>query len=144
VTIKLLFIVLKYTSFRIKSINLTYNRKIKNILHFKKANLEISNIISNQLYLQRAFIELTILLTEKYSIFFLDDGDTTSLINAMFISWNSLSGKSLSKLSCVCLPLEKLVNRKHFPVNENTFRSTENTFQSKKNLVLFPGKCFFF
>jgi hypothetical protein len=42
------------------------------------------------------------------------------------------------------LPLEKLVNRKHFPVNENTFRSTENTFQSKKNLVLFPGKCFFF
>jgi hypothetical protein len=29
-----------------------------------------------------------------------------------------VSGKSLSKLSCVCLPLEKLVNRKHFPVKE--------------------------
>jgi len=75
---------------------------------------------------------------------------------AMFVSRNSLSGKSLFKLSCVCLPLEKLVNgkhfsvnRKYFPVNENTFRSTENifrsmknTFQSKKNLVWFLEKCF--
>ena len=26
--------------------------------------------------------------------------------------------KSLSKLSCVCLPLEKLINRKHFLVKE--------------------------
>jgi hypothetical protein len=55
----------------------------------------------------------------------------------------------LSKFSYVCLPLEKLVNGKHFsvngkhfPVNKNTFRSTENTFQSKKNLVWFPEKCF--
>jgi len=30
----------------------------------------------------------------------------------------SNSGKSLSKLSRVCLPLEKLVNEKHFPVKE--------------------------
>jgi hypothetical protein len=67
----------------------------------------------------------------------------------MFVSRNSLSEKLLSKLSCVCLPLGKLVNGKHFPVNrkhflvnENTFRSTENTFQSKKNLVWLPGKCF--
>jgi hypothetical protein len=29
-----------------------------------------------------------------------------------------ISGKPLSKLSCVCLPLEKLVNGKHFPVKE--------------------------
>jgi hypothetical protein len=50
----------------------------------------------------------------------------------MFVSRNSLSGKPLSKLSCVCLPLGKLVNGKHFPVNGNTFRSTKNTFQSKK------------
>jgi hypothetical protein len=63
-----------------------------------------------------------------------------------FIFW-----KSLSKLLCVCLPLEKLVNGKyfpvngkHFPVNRNTFRSTENTFQSKKNLIWFPEKCFSF
>ena len=68
---------------------------------------------------------------------------------AMFVSRNSLSEKPLSKLSCVCLPLGKLVNGKHFPVNgkhfpvnENIFWSTENTFQSKKNLVWFSGKCF--
>ena len=84
----------------------------------------------------------------------------------MFVFWNSLSGKPLSKLSCVCLPLGKLVNGKHFPVNgkhftvnENTFRSTENIFQSTEtlfgqrktfssqrkyfsNLVWFSGKCF--
>ena len=38
------------------------------------------------------------------------------LSKAMFVSRNSLSGKPLSKLSCVCLPLEKLVNGKHFSV----------------------------
>jgi len=37
---------------------------------------------------------------------------------AMFVFRNSLFGKPLSKLSCVCLPLEKLVNEKHFPVKE--------------------------
>jgi hypothetical protein len=36
----------------------------------------------------------------------------------MFVSWNSLSGKLFSKLSFVCLPLEKLVNGKHFSVKE--------------------------
>jgi uncharacterized protein YlzI (FlbEa/FlbD family) len=39
----------------------------------------------------------------------------------MFVSRNSLYGKPLSKLSCICLPLEKLVNGKHFPVNEKHF-----------------------
>jgi hypothetical protein len=39
----------------------------------------------------------------------------------MFVSRNSLFGKPLSKLSCVCLPLEKLVNGKHFPVNGKHF-----------------------
>jgi hypothetical protein len=34
----------------------------------------------------------------------------------MFVSWKVVSGKPLSKLSCVCLPLGKLVNEKHFPV----------------------------
>jgi hypothetical protein len=34
----------------------------------------------------------------------------------MFVSSNSFSGKPLSKLSYVCLSLEKLVNGKHFPV----------------------------
>jgi hypothetical protein len=39
-------------------------------------------------------------------------------IKAMFVSRKVISGKSLSKLSCVCLPLEKLVNGKHFTVKE--------------------------
>jgi len=39
-------------------------------------------------------------------------------IKTMFVSLKVVSGKPLSKLSCVCLPLEKLVNGKHFPVKE--------------------------
>ena len=35
---------------------------------------------------------------------------------AVFVFRKVVSGKSLSKLSCVCLPVEKLVNGKHFPV----------------------------
>jgi uncharacterized protein YlzI (FlbEa/FlbD family) len=35
----------------------------------------------------------------------------------MFVSRKAVSGKPLSKFSCVCLPLGKLVNGKHFPVN---------------------------
>jgi uncharacterized protein YlzI (FlbEa/FlbD family) len=38
----------------------------------------------------------------------------------MFVSWKVVSGKSLSKLFCVCLPLGKLVNGKHFPVKEKS------------------------
>jgi len=34
----------------------------------------------------------------------------------VFVFQKVISGKPLSKLSCVCLPLEKLINRKHFPV----------------------------
>jgi hypothetical protein len=36
----------------------------------------------------------------------------------MFISWKVVFRKPLSKFSCVCLPLGKLVNGKHFPVKE--------------------------
>jgi hypothetical protein len=50
--------------------------------------------------------------------------------------------KITSKLSCICLQLEKLVNGKTFPSTKNTFQSTENTFKSKENLVLFSGKYF--
>jgi hypothetical protein len=46
-------------------------------------------------------------------------------IKGAFVYQKVISGKLLSKLSCVCLP-------------------TENTFQSKKNLAWFPGKCFSF
>ena len=35
---------------------------------------------------------------------------------AVFVFRKVVFGKSLSKLSCVCLPVEKLVNGKHFPL----------------------------
>jgi len=34
---------------------------------------------------------------------------------AIFFFRKVVSGKSFSKLSCVCLPLGKLINEKHFP-----------------------------
>jgi len=37
---------------------------------------------------------------------------------AVFVFQKMVSGKSFSKLSYVCLPLEKLVNGKHIPVKE--------------------------
>ena len=40
------------------------------------------------------------------------------VLRPMFVFLKAVFGKSLSKLSCVCLPLEKLVNEKHFPVKE--------------------------
>ena len=39
----------------------------------------------------------------------------------MFVSRKVVSGKPLSKLSCVCLPLRKVVNGKHFPVKKKRF-----------------------
>jgi uncharacterized protein YlzI (FlbEa/FlbD family) len=43
----------------------------------------------------------------------------------VFVFRKVVSGKSFSKLSCICLPLEKLVNGKHFPVNEKHFSVKE-------------------
>jgi len=60
----------------------------------------------------------------------------------MFVSRNSLFGKPLSKLSCVCLPLGKLVNGKHFPVNEKHFLVNGNTFRSTENTFPFGCVCF--
>jgi hypothetical protein len=40
----------------------------------------------------------------------------------MFVSRKVVSRKPFSKLSCIYLPLEKLVNGKHFPVLENLGR----------------------
>jgi uncharacterized protein YlzI (FlbEa/FlbD family) len=39
-----------------------------------------------------------------------------------------VSRKSLSKLSCVCLPLEKVVNGKHFPVKGKQFPVKEKFY----------------
>jgi len=36
----------------------------------------------------------------------------------VFVFWKVVFEKSLSKLSCICLLLGKLVNGKHFPVKE--------------------------
>jgi hypothetical protein len=69
---------------------------------------------------------------------------------AMFVSRNSLFGKPLSKLFCVCLSLGKLVNGKHFPVNgehfpinEKHFPVNEKHFPVKEKFGLVSRKVFF-
>ena len=42
-----------------------------------------------------------------------------------FVCWKIVFGKPLSKLFYVCLSLEKLVNGKHFPINEKHFSVKE-------------------
>jgi len=64
------------------------------------------------------------------------------LIKAMFVSRNSFSRKPLSKLSCVCLPLGKLVNEKHFPVNRKHFPVNRKHFSVKENFDLVSRKMF--
>jgi len=49
----------------------------------------------------------------------------------MFVSWKVVFGKPLSKLSCVCLPLGKLVNEKHFPVKGKFGLVSRKVFSSK-------------
>jgi hypothetical protein len=49
----------------------------------------------------------------------------------MFVFRNSLFKKSFSKLFCVCLPLEKLVNGKHFPVKEKFSLVSRKVFSWK-------------
>jgi hypothetical protein len=61
----------------------------------------------------------------------------------MFVSRNSLSGKPLSKLSCVCLSLGKLVNGKHFPVNGEHFPVNGEHFPVKEKFGLVSMKVFF-
>jgi hypothetical protein len=56
----------------------------------------------------------------------------------MFVSCNSLSRKSLFKFSCVCLPLGKLVNRKHFPVQEKFSLVSRKVFSWKIWAENFP------
>jgi hypothetical protein len=59
------------------------------------------------------------------------------LIKAVFVFRKLVFGKPLSKLSCVCLLLEKLVKEKHFSVNEKHF-----PVKGKENLTWFSGKYF--
>jgi len=61
----------------------------------------------------------------------------------MFVSWKVIFGKPLSKLSCVCLPLEKVVNGKHFPVKEKHFPVNGKHFPVKEKFDLVFRKMFF-
>jgi hypothetical protein len=49
----------------------------------------------------------------------------------MFVFWNLLFRKSLSKLSCICLLLEKLANEKHFSVKEKFGLVSKKVFSWK-------------
>jgi hypothetical protein len=61
----------------------------------------------------------------------------------MFVFRNLFFGKSLFKLSCVYLPLEKLVNEKHFPVNGKHFPVNGKHFSVKEKFGLVSRKVFF-
>jgi hypothetical protein len=60
---------------------------------------------------------------------------------AVFVFRKVVSGKPLSKLSCVCLPLEKLVNGKHFPVKKNLAWFSEKCFPRKFGRKTLSGSC---
>ena len=75
------------------------------------------------------------------------------LFKALFVSLKTGFQKTVFKLSCVCLSLEKLVNKKHFPVNGKHFlvngkyisvngKHFPVNFSQKKKLTWFSGKCF--
>jgi hypothetical protein len=64
---------------------------------------------------------------------------------AVFVFWKVVFGKPLSKLSCVYLLLEKLVNRKLFSQNVwFSFRSNYpgKHFHENQDNFLLTGKCF--
>jgi len=50
---------------------------------------------------------------------------------AMFVSRKVISGKPFSKLSYVCLPLEKLVNGKHFSIKKKIDLVSRKVFSWK-------------
>jgi hypothetical protein len=45
----------------------------------------------------------------------------TNIFRAAFVFRKVIYEKSLFKFYCVCLPLEKLINKKHFMVNKKHF-----------------------
>ena len=67
----------------------------------------------------------------------LHDQGNPLFCKAMFVSRKVVSEKSLFKFSCVCLSLEKLVNRKHFPVKRKfglVFRKVFSFYFGRKIL----------
>jgi uncharacterized protein YlzI (FlbEa/FlbD family) len=59
----------------------------------------------------------------------------------VFVFRKVVSGKLLSKLSCVCLPLEKLVNGKHFLVKEKFGLVFKKVFPGKFGRKTFFRSC---
>ena len=64
-----------------------------------------------------------------------------SKIKGAFISRKVVYEKPLSKLSCVCLPLEKLVNGKHFPVKEKFGLVSRKVFSFYFERKTLSGSC---
>jgi hypothetical protein len=69
-------------------------------------------------------------------------GTREIVTKGVFVWWKVIFWKSLSKLSCVCLSLEKLVNGKHFLVKGKfTFYFRRKTLSGScekfKNIILF-------
>jgi hypothetical protein len=60
----------------------------------------------------------------------------------MLVSRKVVSRKPLSKLSCVCLLLENVVNGKHFPINEKHFPVNKKHFAVKGKFDLVSRKMF--
>ena len=59
----------------------------------------------------------------------------------MFISRKLIFRKSLSKLFCVCLSLEKLINGKHFPVKEKFGLVSRKVFSFYFGRKTLSGNC---
>jgi hypothetical protein len=59
----------------------------------------------------------------------------------MFVFWNSVFEKSVSKLFCIYLTLEKLVNGKHFLVKKKLTWFPEKYFPEKFERKTFSGSC---
>jgi hypothetical protein len=59
----------------------------------------------------------------------------------VFLSWKLVYEKPLSKLSCVCLPLEKLINGKHFPVKEKFDLVSRKVFSFYFGRKTLSGSC---
>ena len=64
-----------------------------------------------------------------------------SKIKGAFVSRKVVYEKPLSKLSCVCLPLEKLVNGKHFPVKEKFGLVSRKVFSFYFERKTLSGSC---
>jgi hypothetical protein len=59
----------------------------------------------------------------------------------VFVSRKIVSGKSLSKLSCICLPLEKLLNGKYFQVKEKFSLVSRKVFSFYFGWKTLSGSC---